>query len=187
MPATVVLDGAPGRDDRQPLRGPVHPPEPRPWSSTRPPPDPTAGAQLCFRPTLRALTSGAVKDLRPLPRAQFPPRAPCRALLDPAAYLDAPKPADHAERKISCRGQGVDRPRPCRDDLHVLADAAAVPGAAMTAATLMTAAAFRMAGARAPRNDAEVNDAVAGLLRRPRPVGMCGDAPVRPGSVADFT
>jgi hypothetical protein len=101
---------------------------PRPWSSTRPSPDPSAGAQLCFRPTERAPISGAVKVLRPRPWAQFPPRAPCRALLDPAAYLDAPQPADHAERKINCPGQGVDRPRRGRADLHVLTDEAAEPG-----------------------------------------------------------
>ena len=41
---------------------------------------------------------------------------------------------------------------------------------------MMTAAAFRMAGARASRYDAEVNGAVAGLLRRPRPIGLRGDA-----------
>lgn len=63
--------------------------------------------QSIFRPEQPAPTGDGIKDLRPLPRA----------LLDPAAYLDAPTNRRRThEPKINYKDRGVDRPRPFRDD-----------------------------------------------------------------------
>jgi hypothetical protein len=81
-------------------------------------PDPTTPNQQepptppLLRPEQRAPIGDGVKDLRPLRRA------PYRALLDPAAYLDAPKDRRRTPKERSTtRTKGVDRPRSYRDDL----------------------------------------------------------------------
>jgi hypothetical protein len=69
-------------------------------------PDPTISNQQeppqppLLRPEQRAPIGDGVKDLRPLTRA------PCRALLDPAAYLNAPKTGGEQQRKINHKNEG---------------------------------------------------------------------------------
>ena len=65
---------------------------------------------LLLRPEQRAPIGDGVKDLRPLTRA------PCRALLDPVAYLDALPTGGEARTKDQLCEFGVDRPRSYRDD-----------------------------------------------------------------------
>jgi len=95
-----------------PASGPVHQPGPRPWSSTSPtpstPPETPEPVWPLRRPQ-HAPTGDGVKDLRPLPRA------PCRALLDPAAYLDAPNNQRRPRTKDQLQEHGVDRPRSFRN------------------------------------------------------------------------
>src|SRR5690349_15438148 len=87
--------------------GPVHQPGTRPWRSTRPSHPIAEPPRLpIFRPEQPAPIDDGVKDLRPLTRA------PYRALLDPAAYLDAPnKQADDLRTKDQVQDPGVERPR----------------------------------------------------------------------------
>ena len=62
---------------------------------------------LLLRPEQRAPIGDGVKDLRPLTRA------PCRALLDPAAYLDAAKNRRRTPKeKINYKNEGLTGPAP---------------------------------------------------------------------------
>jgi hypothetical protein len=81
----------------------------RPWSSTRPPTKRTYRSRpaLILRREQRAPIGDGIKDLRPLTRA------PYRALLDPAAYLDAPKNRRRTPReKINYKNTGLTGPAP---------------------------------------------------------------------------
>jgi len=91
-----------------------HSPGPRPWSSTdrhlvssttRETPNLWSSAvNSVRRPASASRTSGRVAGA-------------LRALLDTAAYLDAPNNRRRApRRKINYKEQGVDRPRSFRDD-----------------------------------------------------------------------
>ena len=55
---------------------------------------------LLLRPEQRAPIGDGVKDLRPLARA------PCRALLDPAVYLAAPRTGGARRNKDQLQEQG---------------------------------------------------------------------------------
>jgi len=109
-----------------PHPGHVHQPGSRPWSSTRHPTRPPREAHppnLILRPKQPAPTGDGVKNLRPLTRA------PYRALLDLAAYFDAPQTRRRTRRKRSTtrtrgwpapplKGWRAGSPRERRDDLR---------------------------------------------------------------------
>ena len=61
---------------------------------------------LILRPKQPAPTGDGVKNLRPLTRA------PYRALLDPAAYFDAPQTRAEPEEKINYKNTGLTGPAP---------------------------------------------------------------------------